>query len=79
MKPILREIGLLLAGLVFDPESKAEHLTLDPIRVLLLLSFGAAFFSGHFVLITVTLVAALTIGRFLAAYRDGTIKAHDDR
>ncbi len=78
MKPILHEIHLLLMGLLYQEDPHAEHATLDPIRLLLLTFAIAALATGRFTAPLIALITAFTIGRILAAYRDGTIKVKND-
>ncbi len=78
MKPILRDIHSLLVGLLYQEDKDVEFATLDPIRLLLLAFSLASLITGRFQPVVITLIAAFILGRFLAAYRDGTIKAKND-
>ena len=78
MKPILSDIHALLIGLLYQEDPDTEHATLDPIRLLMLAFAIACLITGRFTAPLIALIAAFIIGRILAAYRDGTIKAKND-
>ncbi len=75
---LMHETHLLLIGLLYQEDPNTEHATLDPIRLLLATFSVAWFFDVRATPIVIALILAHIIGRFLAALRDGTIKAKND-
>ncbi len=83
LKSVLSEVHLLLIGLLYQEDPPTgnpanDDVTLDPIRLLLLTFSLTSLLTGRFQPIVIALITAHLIGRFLAALRDGTIKAKND-
>ena len=78
MQPILSDIHALLVGLLYQEDPHTETATLDPIRLLLIAFSIASLITGRFQAVVIAMAVIFIIGRILAAYRDGTIKAKND-